>query len=394
VQRIQSGWSPASGAVGPVLGEEGYSRKTLVPRVSVLWLFLVTLPGLILALAGSAEAETLMVTNTNNTGSGSLRSAIETADANGVADTITFAADLGPIIKLTSGPLTINSDLTIKGPGARKLSVSGTGNSGVFSVASGATAKISGLTITGGNADSGGGINNKGTLRLAKSAVSGNLAGGSGGGIFNGGTLTVWRSTISGNTADEGGGGGVFNRGTVSGMEGNAVFTNSTISKNEAEVSGGGISNAGDVSIRNSTVTKNSAEGSGGGVASLGTGSVGVYSSILAGNQTTDVDNASNGSFSSLGYNIIGDGKSAPSFNSTGDRTGVTNPGLGPLANNGGPTQTHAVLNGSPALDKGDSGGLVRDQRGKARPVDLPDVVNARGGDGSDVGAFELQDGA
>jgi hypothetical protein len=393
VQGIQSGWSPASEAVGPVFGEKGHSRKTSVPRLSVLLLFLVTLPGLILALAGSAQADTLTVTNTNNTGSGSLRSAIETADASGVADTITFAADLGATIKLTSGPLTINSDLTIKGPGAHELSVSGTGNSGVFSVASGATAKIKGLTITGGNADSGGGINNKGTLMLATSAVSGNLAGGSGGGIFNGGTLRVWRSTISANTADEGGGGGVFNRGTFRGSESNAAFTNSTISRNSAEVSGGGISNAGVVSISNSTVTKNSAEGSGGGVASLGAGSVGVYSSILAGNQTTDVDNASKGSFSSRGYNIIGDGKAAPSFNSTGDRTGVTNPGLGPLADNGGPTQTHAVLNGSPALDQGD-GGFVRDQRGEPRPVDLPDVGNARGGDGSDVGAFELQDGA
>jgi len=146
---------------------KGHSRKTSVPRVSVLLLFLVTLPGLILALAGSAQADTLTVTNINNTGSGSLRSAIETADASGVADTITFAADLGATIKLTSGPLTINSDLTIKGPGAHELSVSGTGNSGVFSVASGATAKIKGLTITGGNADSGGGINNKGTLMLA-----------------------------------------------------------------------------------------------------------------------------------------------------------------------------------------------------------------------------------
>jgi hypothetical protein len=392
VQGIQSGWGPASGAVGPAFGEKGYSRMTPVPRVSVLLLFLVTLPGLILALAGSAQADTLTVTNTNNTGSGSLRSAIETADANGVADTITFAADLGPTIKLTSGQLTINSDLTIKGPGANELSVSGTGNSGVFSVASEATAKISGLRITGGNANSGGGINNKGTLTLARSAVTHNLAGGSGGGIFNGGTLRVWRSTISGNTADEGGGGGVFNRGS-SADEGNAAFTNSTISGNEAEGSGGGISNAGDVSISNSTVTKNSAEGSGDGVASLGTGSVGVYSSILAGNQTTDVDNVSKGSFTSRGYNTIGDGKSAPSFNSTGDRTGVTNPGLGPLADNGGPTQTHAVLSGSPALDKGNSG-LVRDQRGEPRPVDLPDVGNARGGDGSDVGAFELQDGA
>jgi hypothetical protein len=401
VQGIQSGWSPASGAVGPVFGEKGHSRKTSVPRVSVprvsvLWLFLVTLPGLILALAGSAQADTLTVTNSNNTGSGSLRSAIETADASGVPDTITFAANLGPIIKLTSGPLTINSDLKIKGPGADELSVSGTGNSGVFRVASGATARITGLRITGGDADSGGGINNMGTLTLGKSAVTNNLGEGSGGGIFNGGTLKVWRSTISGNTADEGGGGGVFNRGTVRGMEGSATFNNSTISRNEAEESGGGISNAGVVSIRNSTVTKNSAEGPGDGVASTGTGSVRVYSSILAGNQATDVENVSNGSFSSLGYNIIGAGKgqAVASFNSTGDRTGVTDPGLGPLADNGGPTQTHAVLNGSPALDQG-GGGLVRDQRSEPRPVDLPDIGNSRGGDGSDVGAFELQeDGA
>jgi hypothetical protein len=68
-----------------------------------------------------------------------------------------------------------------------------------------------------------------------------------------------------------------------------------------------------------------------------------------------------------------------------------TDPLLGPLANNGGPTFTHALLPGSPVIDKGKSFGLAIDQRGFPRPVDDPCVANASGGDGSDVGTFEMQ---
>ena len=347
-----------------------------------------------LVLAGPARAATLTVTNTDNSGPGSLRAAIETANGNGEADTITFAPDLAGTVALTSGQLTIDSDLTIEGPGAGKLSVSGKDNSRIFSVASGSEVKISDLTITAGNTDGGGGINNKGTLTLTDSAISDNKAGSFGGGIANTrGTLTVTRSTISGNTADDDVGGGISNKGSAT-NSGDVTINNSTISGNTSEGSGGGIANDSKATINNSTITKNTAEGPGTGVASLRTGATRVFSSIIVGNGNSDVDTVGSGSFASQGYNLIGDGKATGAFNNTGDQTGVANPGLGPLADNGGPTQTHTLKDGSPALDKGDGGRLTRDQRGETRPVDLPNVDNAKGGDGSDVGSLERQDGA
>ena len=97
--------------------------------------------------------------------------------------------------------------------------------------------------------------------------------------------------------------------------------------------------------------------------------------------------------FVSEGFNIIGRRGSVTAFNQPTDQTGTTatpvNPRLGALANNGGTTPTHALLPGSPAIDKGNSFGSITDQRGKARPFDDPDTTNAPGGDGSDIGAYE-----
>jgi hypothetical protein len=387
LQSMRSGVDPVPRLPGGLAGgHEG--RPSGLP---VLLLVLV-LCALVFVLASAARAATFTVTNTANSGQGSLRDAIERANAGGGTDTITFSPEARGTIRLTTGQLTISSDLAVRGPGAGRLSVRGNGEDRVFNVASGASARISGLTVTGGG---NGGINNQGTLTLSRAAVTKNFSEGSGGGISNRGTLTVARSTISGNTADEGGGGGVSNSGTRT-TTALATITNSTVSGNEAETSGAGITTTnGSVVIRNSTVTKNTSEAPGGGldIAGSATGaSVRVFSSIIAGNRTSDVSVGRNaGPVVSGGYNLVGTGDTA-GFDKSGDRTGLTNPGLGPLADNGGPTQTHAVLNGSPALDKGD-GASVRDQRGKPRPVDLPQVGNARGGNGADVGAFERQAG-
>src|SRR5262249_17929183 len=97
----------------------------------------------------------------------------------------------------------------------------------------------------------------------------------------------------------------------------------------------------------------------------------------------------------SLGFSLIKD--LANSTNSTGSITttgpNVTglDPQLGGLANNGGPTQTQAPRPTSPVLDKGNAFGLTSDQRGVIRPIDFPGIGNTPGGDGSDVGAVELQ---
>ena len=146
-------------------------------------------------------ANTITVTNTLDSGPGSLRDAIATAAP---GDTINFSVT--GTITLTSGELLINQNLTITGPGASGLAISGNFLSRVFDIGSG-TVAVSGLTIQNGStsADPGGGIYNHGTLTLSNNTLSNNSAA-IGGGIYNNGTLTVTNSTLSGNVSSDGGG--------------------------------------------------------------------------------------------------------------------------------------------------------------------------------------------
>ena len=183
------------------------------------------------------------------------------------AATITFASDLaGQTITLTSGVLAIDDNLTIDGLGANELSVSGDGSSEVFSVASGATVTISGLTIADGFASSGdgGGISNAGTLTLQSCTVTGNVASGLiytyGGGIFNTGNLTLQSCAVTGNVA---------------------LGTYYTY--------GGGICNAGNLILDQSDVTGNQVDG-GAGIA-YGGGIVNQTGATLTLNDTTVSDN-------------------------------------------------------------------------------------------------------
>jgi hypothetical protein len=103
---------------------------------------------------------------------------------------------------------------------------------------------------------------------------------------------------------------------------------------------------------------------------------------------------AGTNSFDSNGYYLIGDrnatGPANNAFNQSGDQSGMGDPKLGALSVNGGPTETHALLAGSPAIDKGKSD-LTTDQRGEMRPFDDPTIAPATGGDNSDIGSFEAQ---
>ncbi len=228
-------------------------------------------------------------------------------------------------------------------------------------------------TLIGNSAINGGGIyNTLGALTIVNSTLSGNSApNGGGGGISNeGGTLIVKNSALSGNSAASEGG-GIRNDGA-----GIATVTveSSTLSGNSVEFgSGGGIFvEVGDLTISNSTLSGNSAAFGGGGIVNLGT--LVINSSIVALNTApTDPD--------------IAGGPYTGSFNFIGG-----DPLLGPLQDNGGPTFTHALLPGSPAIDQGKNfSGSATDQRGFARPVDFAAIANAAGGDGSDIGAFEVQ---
>jgi hypothetical protein len=191
-----------------------------------------------------------VVTNTNDSGPGSLRYDIDAANP---GDTITFASSLdGQTITLTSGELLIKAKLTIDGPGANLLTVSGGHNSRVFEVATNVMAGISGLTITNGYSDDGGAILNGGVLTLTGCTVSGNNALLDGGGISNNGSLTLAGCTVSGNSAADSGG-GIYNPFAT-----NLTLSGCTLSNNTAAVDGGALYNGGGATVSNCTVSGNS----------------------------------------------------------------------------------------------------------------------------------------
>jgi hypothetical protein len=346
---------------------------------------------------------TLTVTNTDDSGVGSLRAAIAAANQHPGRDTITFAPEVAGTITLSDALPDLSNDTMLIGPGAAALTVTrsaapGTLEFGIFHVTADAEVTISGLTITGGSAGIGRGISNQGTLTLLNSTVSNNA----GGGISNSGTLTIGSSTLSGNMIN-GFGGGVYNLGTM-------TISNSTLSGNTAYF-GGGIFNSGMLTISNSTLSGNTAQdrpggeaivyfGYGGGISNSGTltlisstlsgnsasivggidnsGSVTVTTSLFANTRGNYVTDSGAGTlFVSGGHNLFSDMPTVPL-----DPTDLTNtdPLLGPLADNGGPTSTQALLPGSPAIDAGAPiAGVTTDQRGFPRPQ----------GSAPDIGAFE-----
>jgi hypothetical protein len=285
-----------------------------------------------------------------------------------------IAIDVAGTIVLTAALPVLTGNICIQGTGANLLTVQGAGGS-VFAVDVGANVKLSGLAITGGRGN-GGGIFNRGILRLNNAAVRGNTAGdptnggGTGAGIRNdvGATLTLNGSTVSGNTAignlsyAPSHGGGIANHGTV-------TLLNSTVSGNFADQGfGGGISNALDTSVltlSDSTVSANTATGlnSSGGVDNRGT--LTIRNTIIAGNTGGDLS----GDVVSEGYNLFGT-TDGGGFAAT-DLLNVA-PMLGLLQDNGGPTATMAPLPGSPAIDRTpgipDVNFPATDQRGVPRP--------------------------
>jgi hypothetical protein len=219
----------------------------------------------------------------------------------------------------------------------------------------GGTVTVTNSTITGNSANNGGGgISSNGTVTVSDSTIGGNSTRGSGGGIYNpNGTVTVSNSTIAGNSG--GGGGAIFGNGTV-------AVSNSTIAGNTAGVGGGIYSGSGTVTVSKSTIAGNSA-GSGGGVY-VGY-RLATRNTIIAKN-TASYGPDVYGNMGSQGYNLLGDPVDTSGWTNTD--TLHVNPMLGPLQNNGGPTQTMALLPGSPALDAGDpTQANTPDQRGVPR---------------------------
>ncbi|HKP13891.1 MAG TPA: hypothetical protein VJZ91_17345, partial [Blastocatellia bacterium] len=197
-------------------------RLALTLPLAVLAIIVGVWPGSGRARSAPTPAE-FTVTNLNDSGEGSLRDAIEQANAMPGADTIVFQDELSGTITLTSGELLITDDLTIIGPGIFSIIVSGNHASQVFNVA-GVTVDISGLTISDGSASTGGGVFNGGTLTLTNVLLSDNSAGVAGG-VLNalGSQMTITNCTLSGNSSEAGG--GILNNGML-------TLTQSTLSDN------------------------------------------------------------------------------------------------------------------------------------------------------------------
>lgn len=471
---------------------------------------------LLCALTVLENASGITVTNTNDSGPGSLRQALGIVND---GDIIDFA--ITGTITLTTGELLVNDSITISGPGAANLAVDGNTDIRVFHVSPGKIVTISGLTITNGNAngeffpdDSGGGVyNDHAAVTLTNCAINSNSAFGFGGGVFNDhATVTLNNCTLNDNFADNRGGalysdgssgsanaiingstlttnlafngGGIYNNGDESGSatlaiatsalngnfsiaDGAAIFndhgevtlnscsiignsatgnggggiynlgdsfgtatveiSSSTLSNNESAFNGGAIYSNGDngtatVQVLNSTISANSASNFGGGVynhATAGNATLHITNSTFAENvaksssgesiynfdqfgqgdaianfaNTIFKHNASGnfvndgGTMTSLGYNISSDNASGY-LTAPGDQIN-TDPLLGPLQDNGGPTFTRALLSGSPAIDTGDPSFTtppIYDQRG-------PDFFRVRNGH-IDKGSFEVQSGS
>jgi CSLREA domain-containing protein len=348
-----------------------------------------------LATAVDAQAATFAVTRTDDPVPGacdsdcSLREAVLAVDAGSGGDTISLPAGhyrLGIAgtgeDAAARGDLDLTKSVTIAGAGARATTIDALGLDRVLDVASGVSAAISDVTVTGGQATGdGGGIRSAGTLTLLRDSVAGNHAAGVGGGIASTGpSLTLANSTVSANQASIGGGVSA----TVA-----LTVTSSTISGNVAGGPGSIMGTAGGVSgglgstvtLRSSTVAGNQSfagPGSGGGIEAPAPR---VQNTILAQNvalaadqSTAAVDNCASPTASQ--GNNLSDGADC-GLTQPGDRQG-TAVALGPLADNGGPTDTQAVLAGSAALDTG-AGCPSTDQRGAARPR----------GSACDVGAYE-----
>jgi hypothetical protein len=307
-----------------------------------------------------------------------------------------------------AGPLTLERDVTLRGPGSAHLTVYGQGQDNVFTVEKGVNARIEGLSITGGQSHFGGGIDNFGALAVVNSALFGNQAD-FGGGIYNEAhaSLEVIDSTLSHNNADHNGG-GIYNEASASlqlvrstlwgndaGQHGGGVYNhgtleavNATLSGNRAGFFGGGIYNtAGTLELADCTLSGNQADGgpsnkadAGGGIYT--NGETTLNNSIVA-NSVHGGDIVSNGKLSGS-HNLVEDGSGLPGW-LRGD------PGLGELRDNGGPTWTHALLPGSQAIDRGDNAlvpdGVVTDQRGGARIVGKAVDLGAVEFDGSNDGS-------
>jgi len=345
----------------------------------------------------------------------SLVEALNVTNAVADANTINFTPGLSGLIgtsTITPSGLAITNPVTINGPGARVLTISGNNASRLFNIASAAgTVSISGLTLSSGRAgggtflgNSGGAVLNAASLTLTDCTVSGNFANLHGGAIYNNGqngnaSLTVVNCTLSQNVA-EASGGAIFSAAYTGTTK--VDLTNCTLDLNYAKQYGGAIYNDGtsngnaSVTLTNCTLNRDDAGSGAGGIyndalnpGTTGIATVTLRNTILRAGTVANLvnDSAGGGAITSQGSNLSSDaagGAPPPGtgpggfLNATGDKRN-TDPKLDTLKNNGGQTDTPALLSDSPAINTGNDGfAPATDQRGFYRSGV------------SDIGAFEF----
>ena len=337
---------------------------------------------------GAVETSAFVVTNSSNTGAGSLRDKV--SQATDITTTITFDPTLtGSTITLTggSGEIALASNVAIDASAlSGGMTISGNGVTRIFTAASGKTIALTGLTLTGGNGasatanGSGGAIYNNGaTLTLNQCTLANNTTSGTnalGGAIRVGsGTLALNRCTVANNTANTSG----ANAGGIGGGSGTVTLTQCTLAGNSTTGFGGAIrlGGAGSLAVTQCTVAGNSAASGGGGIDNSGTTK--LTNSIVAKNTGAtgaDINNV-NGIFTRVGANIIQSFVNGATATNSGPAAINADPLLAPLGNYGGPTQTMALEPGSPARNTAVGSTVTSDQRGFS-------IVGA-----PDIGAYE-----
>jgi hypothetical protein len=290
-----------------------------------------------------------------NGGNGGISNAVHPAGPGG--------AGAGGGVYLAAGSVTLNSD-TLSGNHAG----GGNGGDGDYVWTGGNGVKQGGPGASGGAGSGAGVYLAAGAVTLTNDTLSSNQAGGGNGGNGGGGGATGYGGIIP---AGPGGPGGAGSGGGLYVAEGTATLNDNTLSSNQA--GGGKYGNGG-----------SAAAAFGGGIDNAaGAGALQIYDTIIAGDTASTADPDLDGSVTSLGHNLIGNSTGGSGF--AGSDLVNINPQLGPLQNNGGPTETMALLPGSPAIDAGDNTNAPAcDQRGPGFPRIFDGTI--------DIGAFEVQD--
>jgi hypothetical protein len=406
----------------------------------------------VLCLPAAAQAQTFTVGNLENSGPGSLREALDEANASAGEDTIDFASGLSGTLALSGTGLTITDEVDIVGPGAAELTVqqlsvghrvlkvdltapgpvtisglhltggSSPGRGGDVDDAGGTQSlTFEGCLITDGSSEEiGGGIYSESPLRLLGSTVSGNQSQSQGAGVSVNSGFALIGSTISGNVS-----GARDTGGLVADLDGTetGLIEDSTISSNQNRAFELIARGTGRIVVRDSTIADN--VGGVGELTTFGSGSFAFVGDTIAHNDTVNggpgfdiepeggnptattfedtlfsantkstTEPEIEGPFSAA-FSLIGDSRGGLELTEAvpGSNLLGVDPQLDPLADNGGETETMALPATSPAVNSGAAFGLTTDQRGEPRPVAYPGIPasSAPGADGSDIGAYELQ---